>query len=183
LIPQIAKNATATHNALRIRCIEYVLLILSESTTQQLEKHADIFEEIVSTSLTDALPEVRATSRQCFAVFNRHWSHRGDKVFNTLEPSVQKYLYEEYNREEKKLRDLDSRAARIKNENKPPQGLEPHLHHTFPTTKKTNSKTEPASATRALKTMSMPLRVINNDSKPVDTQPKAKATPNCKQHP
>ncbi len=102
VVPLIIKNSS-THKLLRARCIEYVLLMLSEQATSSLDKYTDIMEETIRSRLSDALPEVRATAKRCYFVFSQRWSDRATRLMHSLDASVQKHLNDERQKEERKF--------------------------------------------------------------------------------
>lgn len=78
--------------------MEFILKILGESpSSPYLEKYIDLLEETIIKGLTDALPSVRSTSRQCYSLFSEKWKQRGILLFDKLTHDVQKYLHEQKN--------------------------------------------------------------------------------------
>lgn len=105
VVPQILTSASSSqHNSLRIKCCEFLCHILSSTSPSNPDKFLDNIEETITTTLSDAIPDVRQNARQCFGNFNKRYPERGQRLFESLSPSVQKHLYEIYTQEERKTK-------------------------------------------------------------------------------
>jgi CLIP-associating protein 1/2 len=94
LLPTIIKSSN-NHKLLKYRCIDYLLVFLTELSTNTLEKYQDIIEDHIKVRLSDALPEVRSTAKQCYWSYCSHFPERANSIFNSLDSSVQKHLKDE----------------------------------------------------------------------------------------
>lgn len=110
ILPELFKQTKSTHNTLRSRSAEYILLILSEYSTNAIEKYSEQLVGIVESGLSDAIPEVRAVSRQSFKALSNHWQDLAHSLLSRLDSSVQKYLFDDYKKEEKASKANASRS-------------------------------------------------------------------------
>ena len=96
MLPTIIKNSS-NHKLLKFRCIDYVLVLLTELPTNSLEKYQDIIEDNIKARVSDALPEVRSTAKQCYWSYCSHFPERTTPLFNSLDTNVQKHLKDDKN--------------------------------------------------------------------------------------
>ena len=99
--PKILASLNDRSASLRKNAIVYLLLLLENAPTHHegercaLEKHADAILTILKTTLTDAVSEVRATSRTAFWAFHRHFPSRTSRLLPMLDGSTHKLVLEE----------------------------------------------------------------------------------------
>jgi hypothetical protein len=102
VIPQICQMTSSNHNTMRLRSMEYIFQLMVDSphsTVSLLDKYADQLSNCIQQGLTDAIPSVRSTSRQCFPHFKSRWPERANRIFNSIPANAQKYLCEEITEE------------------------------------------------------------------------------------
>jgi CLIP-associating protein 1/2 len=80
---------------IRKRCTEYLSLMLNLYDNSSLEKLRDNFEVVILSNLSDAAGEVRTEARKCYWLFAAKWREDGMRIFNQVDPLVQKYLNKE----------------------------------------------------------------------------------------
>ncbi|CAM6027395.1 unnamed protein product [Sphagnum balticum] len=97
VLPRIIESAKHDRNAvLRARCCEYALLMLEEwSESSEMQRAAELYQELIKCCCGDAMGEVRSTARMCYRVFARCWPDRARRLFQTLDPNIQRLINEE----------------------------------------------------------------------------------------
>ena len=107
LAPKILEAVRDRSATLRKNAVEYLLLLLdalpayAEGERCPLEKHADAIATEIKKLLTDALAEVRATSRTALWAFHRHFPSRTARLLPLLDASTHKLVLEEQHHYEK----------------------------------------------------------------------------------
>ncbi|XP_028390905.1 CLIP-associating protein 2-like isoform X3 [Dendronephthya gigantea] len=92
LIPHITTRMTSRSTPVRIRCADYVSLLLEYWELHYLKSHVGEIENVVRNGLSDASSDVRAMIRRAFWQFSKLFKEKADKMFNDLDSSKQKLL-------------------------------------------------------------------------------------------
>ncbi|XP_043723003.1 CLIP-associated protein-like [Telopea speciosissima] len=97
VLPRIADCAKNDRNAvLRARCCEYALLILEYwADAPEIQRSADIYEDLIKCCVADAMSEVRATARTCYRMFAKTWPERSRRLFLAFDPVIQRIINDE----------------------------------------------------------------------------------------
>ncbi|PNT69074.1 CLIP-associated protein isoform X2 [Brachypodium distachyon] len=97
LVPLIADTAKNDRSAiLRARCCEYALLILEYwADAPEVQRSADIYEDLIKCCVADAMSEVRATARSCYRMFIKTWPERSRRLFMSFDPAIQRIINDE----------------------------------------------------------------------------------------
>ncbi|KAF8007026.1 hypothetical protein BT93_K1129 [Corymbia citriodora subsp. variegata] len=97
VLPRLADCAKNDRNAvLRARCCEYALLVLEQwPDAPEIQRSADLFEDLIRCCVADAMSEVRSTARMCYRMFSKTWPERSRRLFLTLDPAIQRTINEE----------------------------------------------------------------------------------------
>ncbi|XP_058195992.1 CLIP-associated protein [Rhododendron vialii] len=97
VIPRIADCAKNDRNAvLRARCCEYALLVLEYwADAPEIQRAADLYEDLIRCCVADAMSEVRATARTCYRLFAKTWPERSRRLFSTFDPVIQRVINDE----------------------------------------------------------------------------------------
>ncbi|XP_042390436.1 CLIP-associated protein-like isoform X1 [Zingiber officinale] len=97
VLPRIADAAKNDKSAvLRARCCEYALLILEYwADAPELQRSADLYEDLIKCCVADAMSEVRSTARTCYWMFTKTWPERSRRLFLSFDPVIQRMLNEE----------------------------------------------------------------------------------------
>uniref|UniRef100_M8BMU0 CLASP N-terminal domain-containing protein n=1 Tax=Aegilops tauschii TaxID=37682 RepID=M8BMU0_AEGTA len=97
IVPLIADTAKNDRSAiLRARCCEYALLILEYwADAPEIQRSADLYEDLIKCCVADAMSEVRATARSCYRMFIKTWPERSRRLFMSFDPAIQRItIYE-----------------------------------------------------------------------------------------
>ncbi|KAK4351658.1 hypothetical protein RND71_030971 [Anisodus tanguticus] len=96
-LPHIADSAKYDKNAvLRARCCEYALLILEHwPDASEVQRSAELYEDLIKCCVVDAMGEVRSTARTLYRMFARTWPERSRHLLMSLDPAIQKIINEE----------------------------------------------------------------------------------------
>ncbi|XP_031371453.1 CLIP-associated protein isoform X2 [Punica granatum] len=96
-LPRIADSAKNDRNSvLRARCCEYALLILENwADAPEIQRSADIYEDLIRCCVADAMSEVRSTARMCYRMFSKTWPERSRRLFLSFDPAIQRIINEE----------------------------------------------------------------------------------------
>ncbi|GAB4830137.1 hypothetical protein Ancab_019778 [Ancistrocladus abbreviatus] len=97
VLPRIADSAKNDRSAvLRARCCEYALLILEHwPDTPEIQRSADLYEDLIKCCVGDAMSEVRSTARACYRMFAKTWPERSRRLFQSFDPVIQRIINEE----------------------------------------------------------------------------------------
>ncbi|MBA0853509.1 hypothetical protein Goshw_018513 [Gossypium schwendimanii] len=97
VLPRIADCAKSDRNAvLRARCCEYALLILEHwPDAPEIQRSADLYEDLIRCCVADAMSEVRSTARMCYRMFTKTWPDRSRRLFSSFDPAIQRIINEE----------------------------------------------------------------------------------------
>ncbi|OVA02233.1 HEAT [Macleaya cordata] len=97
VLPRIADCAKNDRNAvLRARCCEYALLILEYWADEpEIQRSADLYEELIRCCVADAMSEVRSTARTCYRMFTKTWPERSRRLFSSFDPVIQRIINDE----------------------------------------------------------------------------------------
>ncbi|KAL4326142.1 hypothetical protein GQ457_11G003460 [Hibiscus cannabinus] len=97
VLPRIADCAKNDRSAvLRARCCEYALLILEHwPDSPEIQRSADLYEELIRCCVADAMSEVRSTARMCYRMFTKTWPDRSRRLFASFDPVIQRIINEE----------------------------------------------------------------------------------------
>ncbi|EEE61304.1 hypothetical protein OsJ_15396 [Oryza sativa Japonica Group] len=92
ILPRIADTAKNDRSAvLRARCCEYALLILEYwADAPEIQRSADLYEDLIKCCVADAMSEVRATARSCYRLFAKTWPERSRRLFMSFDPAIQR---------------------------------------------------------------------------------------------
>ncbi|KAL2556890.1 CLIP-associated protein [Forsythia ovata] len=96
-LPRIVDSAKNDRNAvLRARCCEYALLILEYwADAPEIQRSADLYEDLIRCCVADAMSEVRSTARTCYRMFAKTWPERSRRLFLSFDPVVQRVINDE----------------------------------------------------------------------------------------
>ncbi|CAN4093278.1 unnamed protein product [Withania somnifera] len=96
-LPRITDCAKNDRNAvLRARCCEYALLILEHwPDASEIQRSAEIYEDLIKCCVADAMSEVRSTARTLYRIFARTWPERSRRLFMSFDPVIQRIINEE----------------------------------------------------------------------------------------
>ncbi|CAN6252821.1 unnamed protein product [Urochloa humidicola] len=93
-IIEFAKNDRST--VLRARCCEYAILMLEYWVdTPEIQRSADLYEDLIKCCIADATSVVRSSARACYRMFSRIWPERSRQLYSSFEPSRQKMINDE----------------------------------------------------------------------------------------
>ncbi|KAH7862848.1 hypothetical protein Vadar_010223 [Vaccinium darrowii] len=97
VLPRIADSAKNDRSSiLRARCCEYALLILEYWADEpEIQRAADLYEELIKCCVADAMSEVRATARTCYRMFAKTWPERSRRLLLSFDPVIQRVINEE----------------------------------------------------------------------------------------
>ncbi|CAL9076317.1 unnamed protein product [Musa textilis] len=97
VLPRIADAAKNDKSAvLRARCCEYALLILEYwADAPEIQRSADLYEDLIKCCVADAMSEVRSTARTCYRMFTKTWPDRSRRLFLSFDPVIQRIINEE----------------------------------------------------------------------------------------
>ncbi|PAN07055.1 hypothetical protein PAHAL_1G308100 [Panicum hallii] len=97
LLPLVADTAKNDRSAvLRARCCEYALLILEYWVdAPEIQRSADLYEDLIKSCVADAMSEVRATARTCYRMFTKKWPERSRRLFMSFDPAIQRIINDE----------------------------------------------------------------------------------------
>ncbi|XP_020248810.1 CLIP-associated protein-like isoform X3 [Asparagus officinalis] len=97
VLPRIADSAKNDRNAvLRARCCEYALLILEYwADAPEIQRSADVYEDLIKCCVADAMSEVRSTARTCYRMFTKTWPERSRRLFLSFDPVIQRIINDE----------------------------------------------------------------------------------------
>ncbi|XVF21452.1 hypothetical protein REPUB_Repub12eG0091600 [Reevesia pubescens] len=97
VLPRVADCAKNDRNAvLRARCCEYALLILEHwPDAPEIQRSADLYEDLIRCCVADAMSEVRSTARMCYRMFTKTWPDRSRRLLSSFDPVIQRIINEE----------------------------------------------------------------------------------------
>ncbi|XP_076883257.1 CLIP-associated protein-like [Bidens hawaiensis] len=97
ILPRVAENAKHDRSAvLRARCCEYALLILEYwADAPEIQRSADLYEDLIKCCVGDAMSEVRSTARSCYRMFSKTWPDRSRRLFSLFDPAIQRIINDE----------------------------------------------------------------------------------------
>ncbi|XP_047175414.1 CLIP-associated protein-like [Vigna umbellata] len=97
VLPRIADCAKNDRSAvLRARCCDYALLILEHwPDAVEIQRSADLYEDMIRCCVSDAMSEVRSTARMCYRMFAKTWPDRSRHLFSSFDPAIQRLINEE----------------------------------------------------------------------------------------
>ncbi|CAM8960224.1 unnamed protein product [Rhodiola kirilowii] len=97
ILPRIADCAKNDRNAvLRARCCDYAVLILEYwADAPEIQRSADLYEDLIKCCVADAMSEVRSTARMCYRMFSKTWPERSRRLFMSFDPVIQRIVNEE----------------------------------------------------------------------------------------
>ncbi|PON55524.1 Coatomer beta subunit [Trema orientale] len=97
VLPRIADSAKNDRSAiLRARCCEYALLVLEHwPDATEIQRSADLYEDLIRCCVADAMSEVRSTARMCYRLFSKTWPERSRRLFSSFDPVIQRLINEE----------------------------------------------------------------------------------------
>ncbi|PIA25719.1 hypothetical protein AQUCO_10800010v1 [Aquilegia coerulea] len=97
VLPRIADCAKNDRSAvLRARCCDYALLILEYwADAPEIQRAADLYEDLIRCCVGDAMSEVRSTARTCYRMFTKTWPERSRRLFSSFDPVIQRVINEE----------------------------------------------------------------------------------------
>ncbi|KAM7501544.1 hypothetical protein LguiB_000448 [Lonicera macranthoides] len=93
-IADCAKNDRSA--ILRARCCEYSVLILEYwADAPEIQRSADLYEDLIKCCVGDAMSEVRSTARACYRMFAKTWPERSRRLFSSFDPVIQRIINDE----------------------------------------------------------------------------------------
>ncbi|KAI4319340.1 hypothetical protein MLD38_032947 [Melastoma candidum] len=97
IIPRITDIAKHDRSAvLRSRCCEYALLILEYwADAPEIQRSAELYEDMIKCCVADAISEVRSTARMCYRMFSKTWPERSRRLFSSFDVGIQRIVNEE----------------------------------------------------------------------------------------
>ncbi|KAK1408570.1 hypothetical protein QVD17_40456 [Tagetes erecta] len=97
ILPRVAENAKHDRSAiLRARCCEYALLILEYwADASEIQRSADLYEDLIKCCVGDAMSEVRSTARACYRMFSKTWPERSRRLFSSFDSVIQRIINDE----------------------------------------------------------------------------------------
>ncbi|KAK7267504.1 hypothetical protein RIF29_20179 [Crotalaria pallida] len=97
VLPRIADCAKNDRSAaLRARCCDYALLMLENwPDAPEIQRSADLYEDMIRCCVSDAMSEVRSTARMCYRMFAKTWPERSRRLFSFFDPAIQRLINEE----------------------------------------------------------------------------------------
>ncbi|ONK70885.1 uncharacterized protein A4U43_C04F2530 [Asparagus officinalis] len=97
VLPRIADSAKNDRSAvLRARCCEYALLILEYwADAPEIQRSAELYEDLIKCCVADAMGEVRSTARICYRMFTKTWPERSRRLFLSFDPVIQRIINDE----------------------------------------------------------------------------------------
>lgn len=97
VLPRVADTAKHDRSSiLRARCCEYALLILEYwADAPEINRSADLYEDLIKCCVGDAMSEVRATARACYRMFSKTWPERSRRLFSQFDPVIQRIVNDE----------------------------------------------------------------------------------------
>lgn len=97
VLPRISNSAKSDRNAvLRARCCEYAVLILEYwADAPEIQRSADLYEDLIKCCVADAMSEVRSTARTCYRMFSKTWPERSRRLFQSFDPVIQRLINDE----------------------------------------------------------------------------------------
>ncbi|KAI3888789.1 hypothetical protein MKW92_013155 [Papaver armeniacum] len=77
-------------------CCEYALLILEYWADEpEIQRAADLYEDLIKCCVGDAMSEVRSTARTCYRMFTKTWPERSRRLFSSFDPVIQRIINDE----------------------------------------------------------------------------------------
>ncbi|XWS13531.1 hypothetical protein CRYUN_Cryun36dG0044700 [Craigia yunnanensis] len=97
VLPQIIDHAKHDHNAvLRARCCEYSLLMLEYwADAPEIQRSAELYEDLIKCCVSDAMSEVRSNARRCYRMFKKTWPERSQQLFLPFDSVIQRMVNDE----------------------------------------------------------------------------------------
>ncbi|KAK7279461.1 hypothetical protein RJT34_24514 [Clitoria ternatea] len=97
VLPRIVDCAKNDRSAgLRARCCDYALLMLEHwPDAAEIQRSAELFEDMIRCCVSDAMSEVRSTARMCYRMFAKTWPERSRRLFSSFDPAIQRLINEE----------------------------------------------------------------------------------------
>ncbi|KAH7669682.1 CLASP N-terminal domain-containing protein [Dioscorea alata] len=94
ILPWIADCAKNDRSAvLRVRCCEYAHWMLEHwADASDIQRSADLYEDLLKCCVADAMSEVRATARACYRLFSKTWPERSRRLFLSFDPVIQRII-------------------------------------------------------------------------------------------
>ncbi|KAF9612294.1 hypothetical protein IFM89_038864 [Coptis chinensis] len=78
------------------RCCVYALLILEYwADAPEIQRVADLYEDLIKCCVADAMIEVRSTARTCYRMFTKTWPEHSRRLFSSFDPVIQRVINEE----------------------------------------------------------------------------------------
>ncbi|GMI64496.1 CLIP-associated protein, CLIP-ASSOCIATED PROTEIN [Hibiscus trionum] len=97
VLSQIVNHAKHDRNAvLRARCCEYSLLMLEYWVdAPEIQRSADLYEDLIKCCIADAMSEVRSNARRCYKMFKKTWPERSQQLFLSFDSVIQRMINDE----------------------------------------------------------------------------------------
>ncbi|KAG7025263.1 CLIP-associated protein [Cucurbita argyrosperma subsp. argyrosperma] len=91
VIAESADNCIKT-----VLCCEYALLILEYwADAPEIQRSADLYEDLIRCCVADAMSEVRATARLLYRMFAKTWPERSRRLFSSFDLVIQRLINED----------------------------------------------------------------------------------------
>jgi CLIP-associating protein 1/2 len=94
-LPKFVDGCSSRHNALRLRCIECLFLLLEIAGQSSLEKYTSMLERSIRGRVSDALAETRKVARLCFWAYAKHFPEGARHLESSFSSNVKKHIEEE----------------------------------------------------------------------------------------
>ena len=94
-IARLVEGANSNNAALRVKCMEYVGVVLQTHETAHLERHAATLAELITSKLSDRTETVRQSARRAYWELSHHWQDRAQNIRTSLNGKMTKLIDEE----------------------------------------------------------------------------------------
>jgi len=94
-IGSILSGCESRSDVLRLRCSEYLLIVLEVNSSSQLSKYVSDIGKTIVRLLADRSEEVRSTMRKCYWAFNEHFPDRARRMEERFDDMTIRMVTEE----------------------------------------------------------------------------------------
>ena len=91
-VPLIIEGTEHNHQVVRGRCAEYLQFVLENNDSVSYEPFLESIRGSIKRSLQDSSPQARSAARASFSSLKKSFPDCADKLFNELDPSIQKQV-------------------------------------------------------------------------------------------
>lgn len=92
LLPRFVEAMKSSNKGLRGIVMECFELLVPLCTVETVQEHGDVIDKLLAEAMIDASPQVRETSRKCYAGICKSHAALAKKIFDRVPPPVQKLL-------------------------------------------------------------------------------------------